>query len=56
MDGASNAGVHFDFTQQINSKLDSSFTRAARSPFGPPSAFGRYAPRRWNDDIEVRSD
>ena len=25
MDGASNAGVHFDFTQQINSKLDSSF-------------------------------
>ena len=34
--------------------MDSSFTRAARSPFGPPSAFGRYAPRRWNDGIGVR--
>lgn len=30
--------------------MDSGFTRATRSPFRPPSAFGRYAPRRWDEE------
>jgi hypothetical protein len=37
---------------QSKIKMDSSFTRAPRSAYGPASQFARFAHSRWNDERE----